>query len=305
MLLGLSLGAYAQEEDDLLDAASGEDDVEVFIPSAPTEKKIFQRAEVGYTGTLTQYSNFGRKNHLGELRKYNDYYLSGISLGWMGDLRIAKKINLYLEIGARLTYHFGNSKADSILTYPASQGGDEHVHSYKVQAFSLTIPVNISKHFKNVFGVEGLTLAPYAGVYARFNLMAKRKETETVTYYTYNDDGSRSIRYYSDGSPMVETYKYSASLMKIDSDKRAITDKPHTGRLLQCGAQVGVNVFYKNYSLGIAYARDLTPFAGHVSPNGITYKKTDEGGNLPITGTNCDEKITTDNNFMVTVGYLF
>lgn len=308
LLLGISFGAYAQDEDELLNDAAEEDAVEVVVPSTPTDKKFFQRVQVGYTGTLVKYSNFGRSYQYydaGQLmtktRDHNDYFLHGVSLGYMGDLRIAKKIDLFLELGATLTYQFGSSKADSVLTYPASQGGDEHVHSYKVNAFSLTIPVNISKHFKNAFGVEDLTLAPYVGVYARFNLMVKRKETETVTYYTYNADGSRQI----DNSREVETYKYSASLMKIDPDKRAIIDKPHTGKLLQCGAQVGVNAFYKNYSFGIAYARDLMPFAGHVSSKELTHKSTAQNGYLPTIGTNCDEKISTDNNFMVTVGYVF
>ena len=311
LLLGLSLSAYAQDEEEVLDAPA-EDDVEVFVPTTPTQKKFFQRVQVGYTGTIARYSNFGRSytyydqgQKLTKTRDHNDYFLHGISVGWMGDLRIAKKIDLYLELGANFTYHFGKSKADSILTYPASQGGDEHVHSYKVNAFSITIPVSISKHFKNAFGVEDFTIAPFAGVYARFNLMAKRKETEKVTYYNYNPDGTREVRYTADGNPMVECYKYSASLMKIDSDKRAIIDKPHTGRLLQCGAQAGVNLFYKNYSLGIAYMRDLMPFAGHVSSKELTHKTTAQNGYLPTIGTNCDEKISTDNNFMVTVGYVF
>lgn len=308
LLLGLSLSAYAQDEDELIDVPAGDDAPEVFVPSTPADKKFFQRVQLGYVGTNVRYSNFGRTYQyydnnqlLTKTRDHNDYFLHGISLGWMGDLRIAKKANLYLELGVNLTYQFGSSKADSILTYPASQGGDEHVHSYKVNAFSLTIPVNISKQFKNAFGVEDLTIAPFAGVYARFNLMAKRKETEKVTYYTYNPDGSRQIDY----SREVETYKYSASLMKIDPDKRAIIDKPHTGRLLQCGAQIGVNAFYKNYSLGIAYMRDLMPFAGHVSSKELTYKETPQGGYLPTIGTNCDEKISTANNFTVTVGYIF
>lgn len=300
LLLGLSLSAFAQDEDELLNQAAEEDAAaEVFVPSTPVEKKFFQRVQLGYMGTITKYTNFGLSPD------YNNYFLHGISLGWMGDLRIAKKIDLYLELGANFTYHFGKAKGDSILTYPPTQGGDEHVHSYKAKAFSLTIPVNISKHFKNALGVDGLTLAPYAGVYARFNLMAKRKETEKVTYYNYREDGGREVRYREDGSAMVEEFKYTASLMKIDPDKRAIIDKPHTGRLLQCGAQVGVNAFYKNYSFGVAYMRDLMQFAGHVSSKELTYKATDQGGYLPTIGTNCDEKITTNNNFMVTVGYVF
>ncbi len=307
LLLSLSLGAYAQDEDELMDDAANEESTEVLVPTTPTDRKAFQRVQLGYMGTITKYSNFGRTyqyydngNLLTNTRDCNDYFLSGISLGWMGDLRIAKKIGLFLEVGVNLTYHTGSSKSDSILTYPASQGGDEYVHHYNVKAFSLTIPVNINKQFKDVFGVKDLTLAPFLGVYARFNLMAKRTETETRTFYTYNADGSRV-----EIPGMTTETCYTASLMKVDEDKRAIIDKPHTGRLLQAGAQAGVNAYYKRYYMGIAYMHDLTPFSRHYSPAGLTSEPKDLGGYTQSSGTNCDMEISTRHNFSITLAYVF
>ena len=294
LLLTLSLGAYAQDEDELLNESVEEDSTEVSVPTSLTDRKTFHRVQIGYTGTFTKYTNFGYSPD------YHNYFLNGISVGWMGDLRIAKKIGLFLELGAMFTFHTGASRGDSILTYPASQGGDEYVHHYRVKAMSVTIPVNINYQFKNVFGVKDLTFAPFIGAYARFNVMAKRFETETRTFYTYNADGSRVAI-----PGKTEEKEFSASLMSIDTDKRAIERKPHTGRLLQAGAQVGLNVYYKHYYAGLAYMHDLTPFARHYSEDGLTSKTTPQGGNLPSRGTGCDMEISTRHNFAITAGWIF
>lgn len=287
LLLTLSLGAYAQDEDELLDDAANEDSTEVLVPTTPTDKKTFHRVQIGYTGTIAKYTDHG------ESIDYNSYFLSGLSVGWMGDLRIAKKIGLFLELGANLTYHMGGSKDDRTNT-----AGDESYH-YKVKAFTLTIPVSINKQFKGVFGVKDLTLAPYIGAYARFNVMAKRTATAT------NADGTEKT--------------YTTSIMNVDTEEELADfgesrfymagftrkDKLHTGRLLQVGAQVGVNAYYKRYYFGLAYMHDLTPFAKHVSEDGLTSKSTPQGGNLPSRGTGCDMEISTRHNFALSFGYIF
>lgn len=313
LLLCLSLGAYAQDED-LTEGvvAEGEEVAEVFVPTTPTEKKFFQRVQLGFQGTNVKYTNFGYSPD------YNNYFLKGISLGWMGDAKIAKKYPIYFEIGATLAYHMGACKGDTIVPYHpwGSSEGSEHVFHYDIKAFTVTIPVNVSYQFRNFLGVQNLTVAPYAGVYFRFNAMVKRKATDTYKEYIYNEDGSRTL---VPGSE--KTTHYTASLMKTDAGPdqtnypeidpksrfcmRGIVDKPHVGTLCQPGAQVGVNVFYKNFSFGAAYMRDLKPFSSHTSSSELTSKETKEGGNLPNIGTGCDEKISTANNFAVTVGYIF
>ena len=288
LLLTLSLGAYAQDEDELMDDVANEDSTEVLVPTTPTDKKTFHRVQIGYTGTFARYTDHG------ESIDYNNYYLSGLSLGWMGDLRIAKKIDLFLELGANLAYHMGGSKADRTNT-----AGDESYH-YNIKAFTLTIPVSINKQFKDVFGVKDLTLAPFIGAYARFNVMAQRKATATSKI-----DGTEKT--------------YTTSIMSVDTEEELAgfgesrfymsgftrQDKLHTGRLLQVGAQVGVNCYYKRYYVGLAYMHDLTPFAKHYSVGGLQYKETPQGGRLPIHTTNCDMEISTRHNFSLTVGYIF
>ncbi|MBR5053567.1 MAG: hypothetical protein IKW91_10135 [Bacteroidaceae bacterium] len=96
LLMCLSLGVYAQDEDLSEEAVDEEETVEVEVPSTPTDRKTFQRVQLGYMGTKVKYTNFG------ETYDYNNYFLSGFTFGWMGDLRIAKKIDLFLELGANL-----------------------------------------------------------------------------------------------------------------------------------------------------------------------------------------------------------
>ena len=122
--------------------------------------------------------------------------------------------------------------------------------------------------------------------------------------------GSFPGRYNADGSRveipgMTTETCYTASLMKVDEDKRAIIDKPHTGRLLQAGAQVGCNVYYKRYYAGVAYLHDLTPFSRHYSPAGLTSEPKNVGGFTQSSGTNCDMEISTRHNFSITLGYVF
>ena len=301
LLLSLSLGAYAQDEDELMDDAANEESTEVLVPTTPTDRKAFQRVQLGYMGTITKYSNpiaFPDDPS----PDFNNYFLSGVSLGWMGDLRIAKKIGLFLEVGANVAYHTGGSKADRSNVH-----GDEFYH-YKINAFTLSIPVNINKQFKDAFGVKDLTLAPFLGVYARFNLIAKR------TAKAYTADGSPSLL------PGTTTEKcYTASLMDVDTAEGLADygessiymsgftrgEKLHKGKLLQAGAQVGCNVYYKRYYAGVAYLHDLTPFSRHYSPAGLTSEPKNVGGFTQSSGTNCDMEISTRHNFSITLGYVF
>ena len=302
LLLSLSLGAYAQDEDELMDDAANEESTEVEIPTTPTDRKTFQRVQLGYIGTITKYSNpIDYPNDPSP--DFNNYFLSGVSLGWMGDLRIAKKIGLFLEVGANVAYHTGGSKADRSNVHE-----DEFYH-YKVNAFTLSIPVNINKQFKDAFGVKDLTLAPFLGVYARFNLIAKR------TAKAYTADGSPALL------PGTTTEKcYTTSLMDVDTEEGLADygesrtymrgfprgDKLHKGKLLQAGAQVGCNVYYKRYYAGIAYLHDLTPFASADEPtSSIAYEETPQGGHKPYPEMVEGMKITTRHNFSITLGYIF
>lgn len=288
LLLTLSVGAYAQDYE-LLDDATTEESVEVSVPTSPTERRFFQRIQLGYTGTNAKYTNDNPQRKV-TTPQSEKYFLSGVSLGWVGDLRLNQKIPFFLELGAVFTYHTGayngNDYSNPSVLY------DWHS---RINAFSLTIPISVNYQFRNVF-TEGLTLAPFAGVYGRFNLVAERG-------CTWNSQGYNVVTGEKTWGP-DQTYER-RSLMKYEEDGGWMEGREHCGKLLQCGVQAGVNAYYKRYFLGLTYMCDLMPFAKHSSPLGLTTKTTKEGGNLPTSGTGCDMKIKTTHNFAVTVGYIF
>ena len=90
LLLSLSVGAYAQDDDELLDATE-EEAAEVSVPTNLTERRFFQRVQLGYTGTIAKYTNNNPKD--GDIVTEEKYFLSGLSLGWIGDLRLNQKIH--------------------------------------------------------------------------------------------------------------------------------------------------------------------------------------------------------------------
>lgn len=298
LLLSLSLGAYAQDEETPIDATE-EDAPEVFVPTTPTEKSFFHRVQVGFIGTNAKYTNntVDRNARVPESEKY---FLKGATLGWMGDLKIAKKVPLYFEIGVNLAFLTGNDSRNETTRYTLGSGVSTD-YATRVQAFTLQIPVNISYQFRNVANVDGLTLAPFVGPYIRFNLIAKRKQTKTETVFdNYDAAGNDVIR-------EVNIVSETKSLMKdnLNGDDGWMEGRKHVGKLVQAGVQVGMNAFYKHYTFGIAYMHDLTPFAKHSSPLGLTYKETAQDGKIPMSGTGCDMKISTRHNFAITVGYVF
>ena len=298
LLLGLSLGAFAQDEDELLGTAAEEDAAEeVFVPSTPIEKKFFQRVQLGYLGTIAKYRNDG--NHQPRVPDSEDYFLSGVGVGWIGDLSIAKKFPLYLELGGMLTYHTGRTK-DNLVDQPATVGGFRSNTHYRIQALSLTIPVTVTYQFREFMGVEDFTLAPVVGPYARFNIVANRWETKTTEDYIIHEDGTETVT----GSTFSRTNK---SLMEdnLNGHNGWMEGRTHKGNLVQVGVLLGANAFYKNFSFGLAYMLDLTPFASHDSPTGMSYNDTAQGGRVPIPNTGCDMKATTTHNFALTFGYVF
>ncbi len=294
LLLSLSLGVYAQDDDELLEATSEEEATEVSVPTHPWEKPIFHRVLLGFRGTSAKYSTITTSPGEGILGD-ESYFLSGISLGWMSDIVLTKNRNLplYIEVGALFNYQTGHYDG-----YDGTGPTVKYKWHSRVYSFSMTIPINISYQFKDFRGVKGLTLAPYAGVYGRFNFVADRRLKKTSEYYKHGLSGEEI---YEGSDFSCET----KSLMKSELNNGWTPKKTHTGKLLQLGAQVGVNAFYKRYSFGIQYMYEFLPFARHSSPNEISSSPNDVGGKTIKVGTGCDMEISTAHNFAITVGYIF
>lgn len=285
LLLSLSLSAFAQDDDELLDAVAEEDSTEASVPTSLTEKKFFQRVQLGFSGTSAKYVN-NSAMLADNVPAYEKYFLKGVSLGWIGDVKLTKKLPLYLELGGMFAWQMGSTNGVRDNKRSPSGEGVVNDFSYKVRALTLTIPISVNYQFKNVAGVEGLTVAPFAGVYGRINIIAKRKQTKTQTEYGRNDIlGNEVVK----GMTVTTEDK---SLMKYYLDDGWMSSKKHVGKLLQVGAQVGANAYYKRYSFGLAYMYGITPFASHSSPKSAN-------------GTGCDMEITTRHNVEVNVGFIF
>ncbi len=296
LLLSLSLGVYAQDDDELLEATSEEEATEVSVPTHPWEKPIFHRVLLGYSGTVAKYSNNSVQKSPTAPRS-EKYFLSGLNVGYMADLRLMKTKPFYIEIGANLAYLTGRSSGDSIYSFHENMPKGEHTERhYRVHAFTLTIPINLTWQFRDFRGVEGLTLAPFAGVYGRFNIIADRRETAITTLY---DDNGKALP--------TTVSRVNKSLLSDNANGRNgwMEGRQHTGKTFQVGAQLGVNAFYKKYSFGVAYMIDIMPFAQHTSDKGITYKSKDAGGRDNVPGSGCDMKVSTMHNFAITLGYVF
>lgn len=296
LLLSLSLGAFAQDDDEMLEATSEEEATEVSVAAHPWEKPIFYRVQLGYSGTFANYSNNSAQKSP-TAPQSEKYLLSGLNLGFLADLRLMKTKPFYIEVGVNLAYLTGRSKSDSIYSFHENMPKGEYtVRHYRVHAFTLTIPINLTWQFRDFRGVEGLTIAPYAGVYGRFNIVADRRETaETILYDDY-------------GKAMPTTVsRINKSLLTDNSNGRNgwMEGKNHRGNTFQIGTQLGVNAFYKKFSFGVAYMIDVMPFAKHSSEKGITYKSKDAGGRDNVPGSGCDMKISTTHNFAINVGYVF
>lgn len=301
LLLSLSLGAFAQDDDELLDVATEGETPEVFVPSHPWEKPIFHRVLLGYTGTFAKYTN-DSPTRPQRVPFSEEYFLSGVNLGWMADIRLMKKNPFYIEVGTMLSYHTGRSKNDSLYVYHSIRGsGEEKTLHYRIHAFTLTVPVNLTYQFKDIANVQGLTLAPFAGAYARFNLIAHRTETVDVTTFENGNDGK--------GVPVGTFTTRQTKSLRVDNNNGRdgwMEGRSHIGKLVQIGVQGGVNAYYKRFSLGISYMYDILPFAEHSSPAEITYKDKSAGeGRDNQAGTGCDMKATTSHNFAITAGYFF
>ena len=293
LLLSLSIGAYAQDDDELLDATSEDEATEVFVPKNRWEKPIFHRLQLGYTGTFAKYTSNYKLPGQGILGD-ESHYISGINLGWLTDIVLTKNRNIPLYIGvggvfAFQTGHYNGEYRDSPTV--------NYKWLSRVYGFSLTIPVTLSYQFKDVKGVEGLTLSPFAGLYGRFNFVADRKLEKTTEFYHKDING---VEHFDDAVVEEET----KSLRKNYSDGW-MKGRNHVGKLFQVGAQVGVNAFYKRYSFGLAYMIDINPFAEADSPDGITKEEKSVGGYKVIGGTGADMEISTRHNFAITVGLFF
>lgn len=164
--------------------------------------------------------------------------LKGIDLNYLHGFSVSKRVPLYVEVGGRLTFDTFKSEE--------SESGTGYYYNVKdrYNLLALTIPVNVT--YKYAFS-NGVYLAPFIGIHFRLNLMAQDKWEEEGTI---NGD--------------YEKYDGKMSFFKADDyDDDAYFDSDEDPcKRFQFGGQVGLNVGYKAWNLGIAYYFD-SPFYKH------------------------------------------
>ena len=150
---------------------------------------------------------------------------SGFALGWTGGYSISKKAPLYLEVGLNFKY---NSKTE------------KHDYGYvkeEFKAMCLSLPVSISYKY-NIPNVDGLSIAPYAGLHLNGNIIGEDKVTggyESCKYNFFDDD-----------------------------------DFEDPANRIQFGYQIGVGVNYKALYLGVGYSSEFTEYMEDVKTGGMT-----------------------------------
>lgn len=155
---------------------------------------------------------------------------TGISVGYNKYTSISQSTPLFLEYGAALQYSWNSEEDDDITT--------------KYNLFSAKVPVNISY----VFAIPNskISIAPFAGVNLRFNLLGNRK-FEVDGLEGYEDE-------FWDAMEDEYGIKEEANLF----DKDDMGSKDATWKRFQIGWQIGVNVNFQKAYLGVSYGSDFT-----------------------------------------------
>ena len=148
----------------------------------------------------------------------------GLTLGWTGGWSISKTVPLYVEGGLNIKWNHMSEKDD--------------YYNEKVTGnfLCLNLPVNITYKI-NIPQVDGLSIAPYAGVHLTGNLLGKEKIWDSYSVNLFNKDDMEG------------------------SD--------NTANRIQFGWQAGVGFNYKFLYLGVGYSSEFTNYMEKVRTGGL------------------------------------
>ena len=173
---------------------------------AKAQNENYNRIYIGYTPIMATDDDM-----------WDDTF-HGLNVGYTKGLSLNGNVPLYLEVGANVQFNM------------YSEEEYDYAHDLTMTFLQAQIPVNVTYLFP--LGDSGITLAPYAGLSAKFNILGKQK--------LENPDNGNSH----------EVDFFSKDDLVDDTAKR-----------FQVGMQLGANItFGENWNLGIGYQRDLTSF---------------------------------------------
>lgn len=173
---------------------------------AKAQNENYNRIYIGYTPIMATDDDI-----------WDDTF-HGLNVGYTKGLSLNGNVPLYLEVGANVQFNL------------YSEEEYDYAHDLTMTFLQAQIPVNVTYLFP--LGDSGITLAPYAGLSAKFNILGKQK--------LENPDNGNSH----------EVDFFSKDDLGDDTAKR-----------FQVGMQLGANItFGEKLNLGIGYQRDLTSY---------------------------------------------
>lgn len=149
----------------------------------------------------------------------DDNNMSGLTVGWTRGISLSSNTPLFFEVGGQVNYA---TKSDS-----ESMSGVSI--SERINFLALSVPVNFTY---KVSMSNGLYIAPYAGIHFDLGLLFNDKAT---------------AKYKSEKESLSQSF-YDSDDMDGDPFNR-----------FQMGYQVGANLGYKKFNIGIGYKASFLP----------------------------------------------
>lgn len=157
--------------------------------------------------------------------------LNGVGINYIHGFSLSQSTPIFIETGINANFGVGSTDTQALLT----DGYDYYSTEIelKAQNVNLQVPVNF---VYRIAASEDVTIAPYAGLNFKFNIVTKIKGKVSV------DDISQESDWYS--------------LFSGDDMEEAFGDDG-TGNRFQMGWHIGVGVQYKPIYLGVSYGTDF------------------------------------------------
>lgn len=157
--------------------------------------------------------------------------LNGVGINYIHGFSLSQSTPIFIETGINANFGVGSTDTQALPTYGYDYYSTEI--ELKAQNVNLQVPVNF---VYRIAASEDVTIAPYAGLNFKFNIVTKIKGKVSV------DDISQESDWYS--------------LFSGDDMEEAFGDDG-TGNRFQMGWHIGVGVQYKPIYLGVSYGTDF------------------------------------------------
>lgn len=188
----------------------------------------------------------------------SDTDFKGLSLEYFKGFGIIEDMPVFLEVGAGLEWLNWNDETDK---FDATIDGKDYEYSYKsaLNIVSLDVPVNVGYKFALQ---DNITIMPYIGLKARFNMIAK--QASWIKGKDYAKAREEEMEKYL-GSDWKDKYEQLYGEEYKDPSKRDgvnMFDEDKVGKQtlkrFLLGWQIGATATYNQYSLSISYGSCFT-----------------------------------------------